>query len=175
MRSFGRLAAIILLAASSAGCSTSGLSFVRDDRVTITTPVDRARVELPVTIRWEVEDFRVTGPVPDRSASDDAGYFGVLLDRSPPPPGETLGWLIQDDLVCKADPACPNDDYLARRDIFSTTETSFVIREVPPPAANERTRQFHEVTVILLDGAGRRIGESAFSVEFELPRSEEDR
>lgn len=169
----GRLGAAALLCALLTGCGTTGLSFVRDDRVTITAPVDRAEVELPVTIRWEVEDFELSGRT--GQVKKDAGYFGVLLDRSPPPPGEELGWLIRDDPVCKEDPACPNDDYLARRDIFSTTDTSIVIREVPEPAVGERSRQFHEVTVILLDGAGRRVGESAFSVEFEVPRAEEDR
>lgn len=153
------------------GCSLSGLSFVQDDRVTITAPEDRAQVRLPVTVRWDVEGFEVTGRT--GRAEKDAGYFGVFVDRAPPPPGHELEWLLRDDTVCAANPDCPDKEYLAARDIYSTTETSIVIDQVPEPARGERSRQFHEVTVVLLDGTGRRIGESAFSVEFELPREDE--
>ena len=154
-------------------CGTSGLSFVQDERITISAPEDRARVELPLTVRWEVEDFEITGPT--GRATDDAGYFGVLVDRAPPPPGRDLEWLLRDDVVCSANPECPDEAYLAARDIYSTAETSIVIDQVPEPARGERSREFHEVTVVLLDGTGRRIGESAFGVEFELPREAEDR
>ncbi len=72
--------------------------------------------------------------------------------------------------TCNADPKCPDEAYLATRDIYRTEDTTIIIREVPEPIRGERTRQFHEVTVILLDEAGRRVGESAFGIEVELPR-----
>jgi hypothetical protein len=38
---------------------------------------------------------------------------------------------------------------------------------VPTGAAAQR-RDLHEVTIALLDGRGERIGESAFTVQFEV-------
>ena len=65
---------------------------------------------------------------------------------------------------------CPNDEYLARFGINSTTQTSFTIENLVDPTPEDDRREFHEVTVVLLNGRGERMGESAFSVEFELNR-----
>jgi hypothetical protein len=168
MTRLGRPLAVAAVLLLLPGCGVSGLNFVQDDRVTITQPPDRARVRLPLTVRWTVEDFRVTGRT--GAKADDAGYFGVLVDRPPPPPGETLEWLLRDDKVCEADPSCPSESYLASRDIYATTDTSLVIEEVAERPPGFSGPDLREVTVVLLDPEGRRIGESAFSVEFELPK-----
>ena len=158
-----RLTAAVLTIALllSPGCAVRGLEFVEDTRVDIVAPKDRAEVRLPVTLRWTVEDFEV-GP--------GQGSFGVLVDRAPPRPGKTLAWLFRGDVGCKGAGAalCASPRVLADRAIFATTETSLTLEQVPRLAGNEAQRQLHEATVVLLDRHGRRIGESAWSVQFEL-------
>lgn len=152
---------------AAAACGVRGLSFVQDDRVEIVSPPDRAEVSLPVTVEWEVTDFDVTGRT--GSADRDAGFFGVFVDRAPQPPGETLAWLAEDDEVCRTTAGCPDEGYFAGKGAFTTAETEFTVERLPRLAGEEEGRQvFHEVIVVLLNGRGERIGESAFAVEFRL-------
>lgn len=167
----GRATAIActLVMAALSGCAVQGLAFQVDDRLEILSPADREKVRLPVTVTWEIRDFEVTGP--DGSTDPESGYFGVFLDRAPPPPGETVEWVAKDDRSCHPRDGCPSKQYLAERGIFTTTEEQFVLKSLPPPTDDQtRRREFHEVTIVLLDGSGRRIGESAFTSEFEVKR-----
>ncbi len=152
------------------GCALQGLNFVQDTRVTITAPRDRAKVKLPVTVAWTVEDFKITGR--DGGSRTDAGYFGVYVDQAPQPPQKTQNWLLRKDTLCLTTPGCPNKQFLADRNIHSTTATRFRIDRLPAPPTEDvqRRREFHEVTIALLNGRGERIGESAFTIEFEVDR-----
>lgn len=166
-----RAVALIAGVLALGGCAFSGLSFRVDERLAFTAPSDREIVTLPVTVEWEVSDFEVTGP--DGSTEPTDGYFGVFLDRAPQPPGETVKWFAKDDESCRPADGCPDAEYLSARGVFTTRKTQFVIRTLPPPpTALAERREFHEVTVVLLDGSGRRIGESAFSVQFEVDRGQ---
>jgi hypothetical protein len=158
--------AAALLASS---CSVRGLDFKKDERIEIVSPSDREKVALPVTVSWTARDFDVTGR--DGAAHEDAGYFGIYVDRSPQPPSETQDWVARDDAQCKRTPGCPDAAYLATRDVHTTTGTSFEIPRLPLPTETaQRRREFHEVTIVLLNGKGERIGESAFTVQFEVDR-----
>lgn len=155
----------LLLLAS--GCAPSGLAFVQDKRLEILSPEPRSTVELPVTIRWRVDGFRITGP--DGRADPDSGYFGVFVDTTPIPPGETVAWIARDDRSCTSSPGCPDEQYLADRQTYQTQETTFTLEQLPfldAYAGHEN----HEVTIVLLDGTGHRIGESAWYVNFVYER-----
>lgn len=168
-----RVAILLVVAVLLPACGVRGLNFVEDERLTITAPRDRAEVTLPLTITWSVRDFTVTGA--DGGDRPDAGYFGIYVDRPPQPPDKTQEWLVRSDQRCKSDPRCPDVEYLAQRDIHSSTETSFLIERLPLPSGDaERRREFHEVTIVLLDGRGERIGESAFIRQFEVDRDPQD-
>jgi hypothetical protein len=165
-------AAFAVLLVLVPACGVRGLNFEEDDRLTIVSPEDRAEVQLPLTVRWTVRDFKITGL--DGSQRPDAGYFGVFVDRAPQPPDQTLEWLARDDEECQSDPTCPNEDYLSQLDIHSTTDTSFAIDRLPEPDTEAvRRREFHDVTIVLLNGRGERIGESAFIRQFEVDRGED--
>ena len=152
------LAAVIASVASA--CSLSGLSFRQDDRLTFVAPEDRAEVTLPLTVRWSVDDFEV-GP--------GAGSFAVFVDRAPQPPGKPLEHLARDDESCELSPTCPDDQWYADRYVFPTTQTQLRLERLP--ARSDDRREFHEVTVVLLDDRGRRVGETAWTLEFQVKRS----
>jgi hypothetical protein len=164
-----RAALGLLMAVALSGCAVSGLSFRIDDRLQILRPADREEVSLPVTIEWDIDDFEVVKP--DGSEDPGRGYFGVFVDRAPQPPGETVEWFAKDDDSCRVEDGCPDKQYLADRGVHTTTETQFVVETLPPPPSDQvARRELHEVTIVLLDGNGRRIGESAFTAEFEVQR-----
>ena len=145
----------ILAAATLSACGIQGLNFVQDDRVEIVAPKNNATVTLPLTVRWTARDFD--------------GSFAVLVDRAPPNPGKSLATLAEGDAVCEATPGCPDAAYLAGLRAYTTTDTSFEITQLPE-LTEDRTREGHEVTIVLLDPAGKRIGESAFRVDFNIRR-----
>jgi hypothetical protein len=146
-------------------CGVKGLAFHQDDRVKIVAPANHSTLTLPVTVRWRVKDFTVTGP--DGTADPDAGYFAVLLDRTPQPPGKTIDVLAKEDRACFRSRGCPDAEWFSNHKIYPTTATSFTI-DVLPTRTKEDRRTLHEVTIVLLDGRGRRLGESAFWVEFRV-------
>ncbi|MCA1702312.1 MAG: hypothetical protein LC808_03175 [Actinobacteria bacterium] len=164
-----RCGAALGLLVALPGCSVNGLTLRQDDRVEITSPADDAVVREPVEVTWTVEGFEVTGPT--EAASPESGYFGVLLDRFPPPPGQTLSWLVEGDESCKRNPRCPNREYFEDRGIFTTTDTSFTL-PVLPGLHDSQHAEIHHVNIVLLDGAGRRIGESMWTVDFEIERED---
>jgi hypothetical protein len=133
-----------------------GLAFREDTRVDVVTPRDRAKVTLPVTVRWA---SKATVP-----------RYGVFVDRSPMPPGKRLDWFARNDEACQGTAGCPSTEYLAERNVFSTTGRSFTVERLLDTQRDVQRREFHEVTIVLLDAGGRRMGESAWSVEFQVTR-----
>lgn len=150
------LGAVVLAAVSA--CSTSGLDFRADDRLTITTPADRSGVRVPVPVAWTLED-----PLPSETS------FAVLVDVSPPRPGTSIADLLPEDQrnpeAC--DTACQTAA-LAARGVLLTSARDVVIPALPRPAgmSDEQARR-HRITVIALDAEGRRAGELSDSVDVD--------
>lgn len=155
----------VVIALLTIGCDVSSMSFVEDDRVRVVSPADRSIVTLPVMLRWDVRDFEVTGR--DGEASLDAGYFAVFVDRPPIAPGKTLEWFVQQDDSCGSS-ACGTVDNLAN--VYTTDETSLELTQLYADR-RERVVERHEAVIVLMDGTGARIGESAFYVRFNFERS----
>ncbi|MGI8608470.1 MAG: hypothetical protein ACR2MY_04465 [Candidatus Dormibacteria bacterium] len=142
---FRRLLTISLLC--GVGILTSGcgpLLFRQDHRLAIQSPHDRSTVRAPLNIHWSARDF----------ASPADGHFAVFLDRDPQPPGESLEYFPKAD---------------RSQGIFVVAATSLRIdtfqRDFSLPKSDQN---LHDVTVILLDRNGRRIGESAAFAQFRV-------
>lgn len=147
----------------------SQLAFRQDHRLRITAPANGDLVELPVKLSWSMDDFQIVEPG-SGAGKPSAGYFAIFIDEVPMEPGQTLRELAaEDDPSCEQDPKCPDRGYLADRGIYTTTETSLSLRSVLPLPSDEPT-QLHDVTVVLLDAAGSRIGENAWHLQFKLQK-----
>lgn len=148
----------IVLALVASGCGVSNLAFTQDDRLSFVTPDDRAEVTLPLTVKWRVEDFDVPGD----------GSFAVFVDRAPQPPGKPMEWHARGDDSCRPTAGCPDETWFAQRHIFPTTETELTIDQLP--SRSDDRRELHEITVVLLDRQGRRVGETGWTLEFQVER-----
>ncbi|CAB4695915.1 unannotated protein [freshwater metagenome] len=62
---------------------------------------------------------------------------------------------------------CGDRGLLAERGVYLTRKPEVVLRTIPRLDSHEDT-QLHEVTVVLLDAEGRRIGEAAWYDAFKL-------
>lgn len=148
-------------------CSTSGLQFGTDNRIEWVTE-DRATLTLPATIEWDTPGFEVTGP--DGSEDPDAGYFAVFVDRSPQGRGATLASLAADDDSCLEVDGCPNATWFIDHDVYVVEDgTSLTLDQLPFPT-DQDAREFHDLTLVPLDGTGRRQGEAAFRLRIEIDR-----
>jgi hypothetical protein len=162
VRAAFRAASLVASAVALAGCSqfaTDGLQLRADDSIEIEVPADRSQVVAPITVRWA------------DVAPRQGGGYAVLIDRSPMPPGEDVAWFSRDDESCIEAQGCPDATWLARHGITITAVAEATIEIVPRRSASD-DRGPHELTVIRLDADGRRDGEAAFSVHFDL---EDDR
>lgn len=157
-------AVAVTAAVLMAGCSLSNLQFIKDNRLHFISPAARQLVATPVTVRWSITGFRVEKPA-SSPPSTDAGYFAIFVDRAPIQPGQNL--LSLADRSCRDTPGCFNAQYLADRNVYTTTTDSFTIPQVPSLNSYENV-QVHEVTIVLMNTVGQRIGESAWYLDFRL-------
>ena len=150
--------AVACLAAPVAGCADS-MAFRQPDAVEIVAPDDRAEVTLPVRVRWrsDLEGGAAGEP-----------YYAVFVDRAPIRPGQSLRVLA--DESCNRTKGCPDLQYLRDRYVYVTDETEVTLDVVPQRGSSQRTgaRDSHEATIVVLDADGRRVGEQAYAVEFEV-------
>jgi len=162
------MAILLLTTTSLAGCARyDDLLFRQDHRLTFTAPPSYEQVELPVTVSWTMTDFEVLPPDSDAEPSEQAGYFAVFVDQAPVKPGHTLDDVADDDPACERAPRCPDRRYLNSKGVYPTRQTTLTLESVLPLSSREDVH-LHEVTVILLDSEGRRIGEYAWYRRFKL-------
>lgn len=150
-----------------AGCGAGNLQFKNDHRLSFAAPAEREHVEAPLTIRWSMRDFTTVGL--DGSATKDRGVFAVFVDRPPMPAGKNLKWLTRSDKGCERDPRCPDLQYLSDRGVHVTTKTALTL-DVLPQLADAAGDEQHYINIVLLDGTGRRIGESGWYRPFTSER-----
>jgi hypothetical protein len=150
-----RRAGLVLALVGAVACSN--LSFRVDHRLHWTGPHERKLTQLPVTVSWTF-----SGPPP--------ATFAVFVDREPIKPGQTLKAVAGGDKSCKADPKCPTADYLAARQVYTTTGTSVTLDQIPALTSTRDAVQLHSATVVMLDATGHRVGETAWTREFKLRR-----
>jgi hypothetical protein len=168
-RTAARLVAVLAVAVGAlTSCRVSGLQLRVDDRLRFSSPQEGHRVQLPVTVRWAMRDFQATGL--DGSRDDGRGAFVVFVDRAPMAAGKDLRSIASGDAGCRRDPRCPDLSYLAEQHVFVTTEASLTIDRLPKAVDGVGDEQ-HSVTVVLVDGSSRRIGESAWYLPFTTKRA----
>jgi hypothetical protein len=156
---------MLVVSFGTVGCTTTGLAFRKDDRLRLYDLPDRVEITVPHDIHWT---FAGTLAPPSSEGAGDATAFAVLIDWTPPPPGRTLESLLSSDPVCRGPLGCP-DGYLARNRIYVTTDTSFTIDNVATGSSRTERRTYHELTVVLVDAQGRRVGETAAWSRFRIP------
>jgi hypothetical protein len=167
-----RVALLVAVASMASGCGLahlSDLNFRVDNRLHFLTPKARSLVHQPITVAWTIGDFTVAAPG-SAPPTRDAGYFAVFLDRAPIKPGQTLKAIASGDPTCERDPKCPDKTYLSDHKVFTTTQTHLRIGLITDIPGDHETVQMHSVTVVLLDTAGHRIGESAWELDFRMHR-----
>jgi len=154
-----RRAIVPALCLALSACSLDGLAFRDDTRLRILNLPDRSTIEIPYELRFEFDG--------NLSPGRDAA-FAILVDWTPPPPGRTLESLLDDDPQCQGQQGCP-DGYLERNRIVTTTDTSYLMDNVPVGTDRQERRGYHEVTIVLVDADGRRVGETAVFTRFRIP------
>jgi len=155
------------VAALAAGCG-NGLQLRQDHRLRFLSPAQDAVVTPPVVVRWKIDRHAFRPMRFDGSRGTRRGVFAVFIDRAPMPPGRDVDSLAARDAVCAVSPGCPDEAWLADHGVYLTTRPALAFTALP--VGSGRTagagRRRHQVTVVLLDGRGVRIGEAAWTRAF---------
>ena len=168
----GRVVLAVAGATLLSGCGIThlqDLSFRVDNRLHFTTPKARTKQHQPLRVAWTMRDFRIA-PLGSEPPSRNAGYFALFVDRTPIKPGQTMRAVAAGDRSCQQDPKCPTADYLAQHEVYSTTELSMTLPQITNLPFDKSKVQQHSVTIVLMDTSGHRIGESAWELDFRLPK-----
>ena len=161
--------AVPLLVLSLSACGIDRFQFRNDHRLTFEQPEERSLVELPLTITWQMEGFDAVGL--DGSAETGRGAYAVFVDRAPMPVGRDLRWVMRNFPGCDVDAQCPTVDQLAERDIHLTTDTTVTLEELGASSTASGDEE-HYVNVVLVNGEGERMLESAWYLPFKTERDE---
>ena len=164
--------AVLVAALPLSGCGLThlqDLNFRVDNRLHFTTPKDRSTQSRPLTVSWTMRGFQVAAKG-SQPPSHDAGYFAVFVDKTPITPGQTMESLVSNDQACKADPKCPDRSYLEGLGVYETTATTIRLKQISNVLGDKERLQHHHITVVLMDTAGHRIGESAWDLDVRLPQ-----
>lgn len=171
------LAALLPICGTVSSCtSPAQVRLTQDDRVHIETPAPNSTVRLPFTLRWTAKDFTPVEPRigmdnTNRPVVPDTGYFAVFVDKEPMAPGETFKSLVSGSSSCARNPTCPDPTTLRRLGVLVTDTTSVTVDALSPAkgvgGAGSAT---HEVTIVLVDAKGQRIGDSNWYTSFTVGR-----
>ena len=156
------LVAVAAMAALLGGCRTDHLALRDAKTISVVRPGEMERVALPVTVRWDADGVRsnpaLTGPGP---------FYAVFVDRPPIAAGTGLRTLLDDD--CRSQPGCPDQAWLADHNVYVTGTPQVTLSRIGAVTGSRvGADNTHRATIVLIDGDGVRIDESAASVEFEV-------
>lgn len=123
----------VLTPLTLSGC-LDGMAFHADRRLRIIEPAQDDFAQAPLQLRWKAEGLG--GAVVS---------YGVFVDRSPIAPGKSVNELRGDDRV----------------NMYVTGKTQLVIEQIGSRTGVTKSQEdLHEITVIALDAAGARVGET---------------
>lgn len=148
--------ALVLLTSLSA---CAGLSDLRADQLTITSPSPLSTVQLPVTVEWHAHDL-----------PSSVNQFAVFVDRGPMSPGADVRSLVDDG--CRRRRGCPDAPYLRTLGIYLTSDQHLALPSLPSLGglSAQTSQPVHHVVVVGLDQQGRRVGEFSATSEFRFER-----
>jgi hypothetical protein len=144
----------VLVPIVAAGC---GQQFEKTNAIEITSPSELRRVDVPFSLRW----------TDDRASS--AGGYAVFVDSPPIAPGKRLDSLAADDDLCETTPGCPDKVWYQTRYVYPTNRRQAKIPAMPfvsrQTSEARDAKDTYRVTVVRLDGEGRRLGEDYATVD----------
>lgn len=164
-----RLLAIAVVVLTA--CSAQGIALETNRSLTLLAPTDGGTVAMPFSVQWRVDNAALR-----QQLASGARRLAIFFDRSPMPPGETFHAVA--DKECRQTPGCPDTAYLTDRDIFVATASSlplssFQVDDLPDTRTPHQRKDQHQLTIVVVDASGRRVGEAAFEAEFDISRPPE--
>lgn len=151
---------IAVLSMLVTGCRTTGMTFSKSDSLKMLAPSTASRVSLPLTVRW-------TAGAAD---APPGSRFAAFLDRGTVSPGEAVTSVLTEECA-KQPKTCNQSQLLAEAGVFLTTTPSLLLRTLPTKLTHGTTGQeIHTLTVVVVDGSGKRRGEEFIRTEFEYER-----
>jgi hypothetical protein len=145
------IAAVVLLVSMLAGCRTSGLEFGRY-QLRILSPEANTTVTGALRLTWTAGDLFQPGD-----------SYAVFVDTQPIGPGRNVTDLLPD--ACKVMPTCDKLSYYEQSNVWLTSKSSLVLDYLPDSSIAGRGKNYHTITVVILNHAQVRTGEEYASID----------
>ncbi|MEY2566699.1 MAG: hypothetical protein QOE35_1228 [Actinomycetota bacterium] len=157
--------AVFFMAALLTGCRSEGMALRDAKTISVVRPGEMDRVALPVRLQWRANGIR---PNPDLRGAGP--FFAIFVDRPPVAAGTGLRKLLDED--CRTRPGCPDQAWLADHNVYVTGKPEVTLSRIKAVTGSRvGADNSHRATIVLIDGDGVRVDESAASVEFQVVES----
>jgi hypothetical protein len=150
---------LVVVLLGLAGCGTQGLVLEQPTQLQQLRPAEFSSTAVPTRISWTGDALHA-----------GERYF-VIIDQLPMPPGSTIRSMTDD--VCRNTPGCPDPTYLAQHQMYTTRGRTVKVESLPlgGPFPVKDLAGLHAATIVIVDRAGRRVGEEFWSTSFYAPTS----
>jgi hypothetical protein len=145
------VAAVVLLVSALAGCRTNGLEFGRY-QLRILSPEANSTVTAPLRLTWTAGNLFQPGD-----------SYAVFVDTQPIGPGRNVTDLLPAE--CKVLPDCDKLSYYEQANVWLTNKPSLVLQYLPDSSIAGNGKEYHTITVVILNQAQVRIGEEYATVD----------
>ncbi|MDT3439957.1 MULTISPECIES: hypothetical protein [unclassified Pseudofrankia] len=149
--------ALAVAAGVLTGCRVTGLVFT-GGQIRITSPGASSTVsELPMKITWTAGSLARPGD-----------QFAVFLDQPTIRPGQNVLKLVPES--CRNLPTCSREQFLKQVKVWITKSPALVLDSIPRANPIGNDREYHSVTVVVVDKSLKRVGEQFASIDFIYQR-----
>ncbi|WP_007507777.1 MULTISPECIES: hypothetical protein [Pseudofrankia] len=149
--------ALVVAAGVLTGCRVTGLVFTAG-QIRITSPGASSTVsELPMKITWTAGNLARPGD-----------QFAVFLDQPTIRPGQNVLKLVPES--CRNLPTCSREQFLRQAKVWVTKSPALVLDSIPRANPIGDNREYHSVTIVLVDQSLKRLGEQFASIDFIYQR-----
>lgn len=151
-----RAAALVIAALTMpsvlTGCRTSGIVFGAY-QLRVLSPGANSTAVLPMRITWTAGDLYQPGD-----------SYAVFVDATPIGVGRSITDLVPPS--CLEVPGCSRAPYYQQASVWLTSEPSLTLTSIPEVTGQNSGREYHTLTIVVLNKSQVRVSEEYVSLDF---------
>lgn len=152
LRTTALVIVVLALASVLAGCRTAGLVF-GGYQLRVLSPGANSTATLPMTITWTAGDLYQPGD-----------SYAVFVDATPIGVGRSITDLVPTS--CLEMPGCSRAPYYQQASVWLTSKPSLTLTSIPEVTGQNSGREYHTLTIIVLNKSQVRVSEEYVSLDF---------
>jgi hypothetical protein len=144
--------AVLAITPFLAGCRTTGI-VLGGYQLHVVRPGANSTETLPMTITWTAGSLYQPGD-----------SYAVFLDSTPIGVGRSITDLVP--MSCLQMPGCSRATYYQQANVWLTSQPSLTLTSIPEIAGQNSAREYHTITIVILNKSQVRTSEEYASLDF---------